>query len=72
MPASLTSGAFYGTSRHKPSVLASAGRAVWRFLLQMGAHRAAPHLNALAAQYDRSNPELARQLRAHVRNDMLN
>jgi hypothetical protein len=70
MPASITSRAYPASATSLASLhsrLSDVAGRVWRFLILMGAHRAAPHILAIAAQYDERDPALARQLREHVR-----
>lgn len=72
MSASLTSGTYpRGAAQHGPiaavgSSFARWGRALWRGLMALGASRARLHLTALAAQYEYTDPALARQLRQSV------
>ena len=72
MSASLTSGTYpRGAAAHGPLVAVGSsfarwGRALWRGMSAVGASRARSHLLSLAAQYEHSDPALARQLRASV------
>lgn len=70
MPASITSRAYPASLDPVTSLRSNLSRVahrVWRFLILMGAHRAAPHIMAIAAQYEDRDPALARRLREHVR-----
>ncbi|MEK8053052.1 hypothetical protein AACH10_22555 [Ideonella sp. DXS22W] len=72
MSASLTSGTYpRGAAQHGPlaavvSSFARWGGLLWRGLTALGAARARQHLLSVAAQYDYTNPALARQLRQSV------
>lgn len=74
MSASLTSGTYprAGTAAGPLAAIASSfarwGHALWRGLTALGASRARLHLLSLAAQYEHTDPALARQLRASVDN----
>lgn len=69
MSASLTSGTYPRAGARNaflPSVASSFarwGRALWRGLTTLGRARARAQLTALAQQYERTNPALARQMR---------
>lgn len=72
MSASLTSGTYpRSAAQHGPlgavgSSFARWARLLWRGLVSVGASRARQHLLALAAQYEHSDPALARQLRRGI------
>jgi hypothetical protein len=74
MPTTLTHGAFSGAAPTTAATTAARpgfGRRLWRFLIEMGARRAEPHILMLAAQVELTDPELARQMRQHVRHGLL-
>ncbi|MDT7838765.1 hypothetical protein [Aquabacterium sp. OR-4] len=72
MSASLTSGTYpragasHGPLAAVSSSFARWGGVLWRGLTALGASRARAHLLSVAAQYEHTNPSLARQLRDSV------
>lgn len=74
MPTTLTHGAYTGavpTPAPTTAAVPGFGRRLWRFLVQVGARRAEPHILMMAAQVELTDPELARQMRHHVRHGLL-
>lgn len=74
MPATLSHGAYAAptaSTASTPVTRSTWGQAVWRFLLQVGANRAAPHIEAIARQYEHTDPALARQMREHLRHGLV-
>lgn len=74
MPTTLTHGAYTGavpTPTATTAALPGFGRRLWRFLVQVGARRAEPHILMMAAQVELTDPELARQMRHHIRHGLL-
>lgn len=79
MPTTLTHGAYTGAvltptptaTTATTAALPGFGRRLWRFLVQVGARRAEPHILMMAAQVELTDPELARQMRHHVRHGLL-
>lgn len=76
MPASLTRRAYPAplatavSSSAFTAKAAALGRRFWAALVRLGEQRAASELERLASLYAHSNPELAHQLRQHVRNGL--
>ncbi len=71
MSNSLTSGTFPRAASGSGLSLRRFGRQVWAVLEAIGNSRARPHLEALARQYDVSNPGLARRLRESARHSLV-
>lgn len=72
MSATLTSGTYpRRTTKTMSQGLAAFGRRLWAALMAAGQRRAAPHLEALALQYQDSDPALAAHLRRAAREGLL-
>ena len=71
MSLSIPIGTYPSVSSSSGFSLRQAGRAVWRFLQSVGASRARVQLEALARQYDRTNPTLALRLRESARHSLV-
>ena len=70
MTASITSGTYSRHARPAVSPWRRLTHGLWRFLQDLGARRARPHLEQLARQHDASNPALARHLREAARHSL--
>ncbi len=71
MSLSIPSGTYPRASSPSGFSLRQAGRAAWRFLQSVGASRARVQLEALARQYDSTNPTLAYRLRESARHSLV-
>ena len=71
MSLAIPSGTYPRASSTSGFSLQQAGRAVWRFLQTVGASRARVQLEALACQYDSTNPTLAYRLRESARHSLV-